>query len=130
MSTRDYEWCASNEGNATNATQPPEWHGFCANVYVENRWRVFGFNGVDIASTIIQVAVCLSSLAYAARSKQLAKQGAPASLVLPAYVRFLYAYTFVTGYAGVVGVIRESPQQHDCFSLPCICSYEPARARS
>ena len=107
MSTRDYQWCASSSDNATNVTQQPGWHAFCAEVYVQNHWHVYGFNGIDIAAAIVQTTVCLSSLVFAARSKRMAKQGAPASLVLPAYVRFLYAYTFVTGYAGLVGIIRE-----------------------
>ena len=90
--------------NATNVTTQPGWHAFCAEVYVQNQWRVFGFNGVDIASAIVQTTVCLSSLGFAARSKRMARQGSGESC--PAYVRFLYAYTFVTGYAGLVGIIR------------------------
>ena len=102
MSTRDNVWCL----NATAAEDIPSWHGYCASQTMHNQWKLLGFNGLDLSSAAMQMTVCLSVLLYVARSRRMARQGLPARLVLPAYVKFLYTYIVVTAIASGVALVQ------------------------
>jgi hypothetical protein len=106
MSARGTIWCGADV-NAT-AVSMPKWHGFCARTVHHNEFKIFGFNGVDLVSSMLQMLVTLATLLYLFRNKMQARRDPTygARLVLPVYERFLYAYMAATALAMCVHMIQ------------------------